>query len=171
MTQSIGSGIIGGYKNLIQRSSLSTIFAGSQNRLGTSSTFFEFNSVYNSSIIGGCQNFIPFNSIASNVKDFKSYNNVIIGGCSNQICNTATICNNVVVGGSGLVGYTTKLTGLADSQCNLVQAEKLSLRGNMYVTNQFGTKCKGLSSVTLNSTKLITSICVVKGIIITMSYA
>jgi len=166
-TVSCSVGILGGSFNRSSRSSLSGIFGGEQNVLGLLPVDFTGTSTCISSIIGGFRNVIQ----NSEQHEFKSSTNVIIGGYKNSLLYAKTICNNVVVSGSYLTGRVLDTNGNCKLYCDLTQTEKLSLRGNMYVTDNSGNRCKGLSSLNLSSSKKIDTMCVVKGIIITMSYS
>jgi hypothetical protein len=79
--------------------------------------------------------------------------------------------SNVIIGGYKLQGLVTNPNGGVKVLKDLAQSENFSLRGNIYVNDNGGNRCKGITSLNLNSNQIITSICVVKGIIITMSYS
>ena len=166
-TLSCSVGILGGNKNVSRRSSLSGIFAGEQNLLGCLPTNFTGTSTYISSIIGGFSNSVQ----NSEDHEFKASTNVIVGGRKNSMSYAKTICNNVIIGGDYLTGRVIDSKGNCKLYCDLAQTEKLSLRGNMYVTDNSGNRCKALSSLNISSSQKINSMCVVKGIIITMSYS
>ena len=165
------TGIVGGYLNIIRRSKTSAIFGGGYNKLGATSSKYDSASIFNSSIVGGSKNCISIGTKDVTVKDYRSCNNVIIGGYCNSFTCECVGLSSVIVGGYKLQGLVTDCNGSVKITQDLVQSENFSLRGNMYVNNSSKNRCKGISSINVNSNQIITSICVVQGIIITMSYS
>jgi len=163
-------GIIGGCKNRTLRSEGSIIIGGCYNFIGLTSSFYSGNSVQISSIIGGTCNRINFSICDTSISDPMAFRTSIIGGYKNSFTDHTSICNSVIVGGSSMSGYTTNNEGNPNIINNFTQTDIISVRGNVYVSDNSGNRCRGLSYLNLSPGTTINSICIIKGIVITMSY-
>jgi len=124
-----------------------------------SATFSDANSIFNSSIIGGCYNTIQYSShssivggacnsiigISDSVYDCSPNYNTILGGCCNTICKSDY--SSIIGGGSNaIIGYDGDYSAILAGRYNIISddAEDSVILGGCYNSICYDTQSSGI---------------------------